>query len=133
MGAYDPLGQFLGHLKGDYWRPTFHELERLLGRELPATARKRESWWTAVGSGHTKTWLDTGWAASDVNFDKETVTFRRQGTSPEPAPEEAAPPARLRERALRIAREKPLLTVSATAAGAFVAGLALGLVIGDET
>jgi len=41
-------------------------------------------------------------------------------------------PARLRDRARQVARERPLLTVSATAAGAFVAGLVLGMMIGDE-
>jgi hypothetical protein len=132
VGVYEPLGQFLGHLTGDYWRPTFHELERLLGRDLPTTARRRRSWWAEDGGAHAKAWLDAGWRAADVNFDKETVTFRRgPGDLAEPTPD-GGETAGLGQRALRIAKDRPLMTAGAAAAGAFAAGLVLGLVIGDE-
>ena len=35
MSKYQPLADHLGHLNAREWRPTFHELERMLGTELP--------------------------------------------------------------------------------------------------
>ena len=151
MSKYEPLGQFLTHLQGDYWRPTFLELERLLGFDLPSSARKKADWWTADGSGrqgHAKSWLDAGWAPEDVSLDKERVTFRRTG---EPQVHADGPAAdargKLEERARALkswagdqgqavagaVREKPLAVAGVSAGAAFAAGLVFGYLIGRPT
>jgi hypothetical protein len=80
MSKYQPLADFLNHLKADEWRPTFLELERILGDELPKSARNQESWWSNEdkGSGkHSQAWLSVGWHVERPDMDKEQVTFRR--------------------------------------------------------
>jgi hypothetical protein len=94
MTKYEPLSEFLGRLQADYWRPTFMELERLLEGKLPPSARKSEAWWgneAKTKSGHTHAWLDAGWRVQDVSFEKERVTFVRNGAAaPEPDAEHAS-------------------------------------------
>jgi hypothetical protein len=151
MSKYEPLGQFLTHLQGDYWRPTFLELERLLGFDLPASARKKAEWWSADGGGrhgHAKSWLDAGWTPEEVSLERERVTFRRTG-QPQPVAEDAATDARAkleeRARALKswadergqaaagLVREKPMAAAGVSAGAAFAVGLVFGYLIGRPT
>lgn len=151
MAKYEPLGQFLTHLQGDYWRPTFVELERLLGFGLPAGARRKTQWWNADGSGrhgHARSWLDAGWAPEDVDLDGEQVSFRRVGPA-QPRADSAAAEARagLEERVRALGswaggrgqtvahamREKPLAAAGLSAGAAFAAGLVFGYLIGRPT
>jgi hypothetical protein len=147
MSKYEPLNEFLGRLKADYWRPTFLELERILGFKLPVTARKNAAWWNAEAGGrhaHANTWIGAGWKVQDVNVEKEKVTFVRSGAAPEPAPE---PPAglagKLRDRA-DLAREwgseqtgvaaqhlkdHPMAAVGVSAGLAFGIGMAIGYLL----
>lgn len=84
---YEPLGKFLEHLEADEWRPTLLELERILGFELPGTAKKQKRWWSEGGGSHAKVWTDAGWAAEAPDLEKESVHFRRL------EPRHYAPPA----------------------------------------
>lgn len=135
MRNYEPLSSFLGHLKGDYWRPTFHELERLLDFDLPGPARKSGNWWrneAGKTNPQASVWLDAGWSTGDVNFEKQTVTFHR-GPPAQVEPGEPRPlVARGMEAASMLPQERPLLVVGLSAAVAFGAGLVLGLLIGQE-
>jgi hypothetical protein len=89
MSKYQPLTDHLAHLTGDSWRPTFLELERMLGFSLPRAARKPE-WWANSENGHAAGWTAAGWEVDRANLDKEQVTFRRIGTTPEHTEADAA-------------------------------------------
>src|SRR5579875_516330 len=81
MSKYQPLADFLNHLEADEWRPTFMELERLLGAELPKSARKQETWWSndSKAGKHAEAWIGAGWTTERPDLEKEQVTFRRAG------------------------------------------------------
>ena len=78
VGAYALLH---AHLLSIHDQPqvtmTFAELERILGRALPASARKHRPWWANRETSHSQArgWLDAGWRASKVDLDGATVTF----------------------------------------------------------
>lgn len=146
MSKYEPLNEFLGRLKADYWRPTFLELERILDFKLPSSARKNDTWWTAGPGGrhaHAKAWADAGWRIQDVNVEKEKVTFVRTGA---PAESEAADSgfadalrdragvarewgAAQRDAAAQHLKERPLTAIGVSAGLAFGIGLALGYLL----
>ena len=76
MSKYQPLGEHLGHLQAHEWRPTFHELERMIGGELPKAAH-RASWWADSDKGHAATWTAAGWTA-EPDIEGEKVIFRKR-------------------------------------------------------
>lgn len=77
---YHPLGRYLANLRSDTWPATFAEIERILGFELPTSARTYPAWWgnNGQGSRHTRVWLEQGWHTSDLNLGRGQVTFRHQ-------------------------------------------------------
>ena len=77
MSKYQPLGEHLGHLQAHEWRPTFHELERMLGSDLPKAARAKPDWWADSDKGHAAIWNAAGWSA-EPQLDHETVIFRKK-------------------------------------------------------
>lgn len=78
MSKYQPLADHLANLNADQWRPTFHELERTLGFDLPKGARKA-AWWTGSDTSQAAVWRTEGWEIDPehLNLDRETVAFRR--------------------------------------------------------
>jgi hypothetical protein len=152
VSKYEPLGEFLGRLDAQHWRPTFHELERLLGTELPASARKRTAWWgndAATGS-HAKTWTDAGWTVEKVDLPKQVVSFIKANGANGAAQmveDELTRTARVAGQAKRGAqaakdwagevpakaaeavRARPAVVLGAGAGLAFAAGVAIGLLL----
>lgn len=152
MSKYEPLGEFLGRLDAQHWRPTFHELERLLGSGLPASARKRETWWGNDGAGgaHAKTWTDAGWKVDKVDLPKQVVSFikangangvahateEQLGRAAQLAGKAKRTAQAARDwaeeapgRAAQVVRDRPVATLGAGAGIAFAAGLAIGLLL----
>jgi ElaB/YqjD/DUF883 family membrane-anchored ribosome-binding protein len=76
MSKYQPLAEHLGHLEASEWRPTFHELERMIGTDLPKAAHKA-SWWSDSEKGHAATWTAAGWTA-EPDVEGEKVIFRKR-------------------------------------------------------
>ena len=61
-------------------RTSFGDLEKLIKDELPAYARKKDNtWWANVKDGRSQaaSWLNAGWRATDVDVEKQEVTFRK--------------------------------------------------------
>lgn len=88
MSKYQALSDHLAHLKGAEWRPTFHELERMLGFDLPKAARAKAGWWKNDDQGHASAWTGADWAVDRVDLAHETVAFRRiDGGEPAHPPE----------------------------------------------
>jgi hypothetical protein len=58
---------------------TFKQIERIIGSELPDSARRYQAWWAnQSGKGHSQaySWACAGWRTSDLDLENETVTFR---------------------------------------------------------
>src|SRR6185437_7526088 len=79
MGRYDPLSRHLAGLDKDSWVARFSEIESILGRKLPNSARTYEPWWSnsRQEGRHNAAWLDAGWIATDLSLGRKVVTFRK--------------------------------------------------------
>lgn len=84
-GKYAPLFQHLCALDAPHWRPTFADIERLLGFALPNSARVHRPWWanqTNGGHSHALAWQATGWRTSEVDLLAESLIFERLEIAP---------------------------------------------------
>ncbi len=151
VSKYEPLGEFLGRLDAQHWRPTFHEVERLIGTDLPASARKREAWWgnDAATGAHAKSWTDAGWTVEKVDLPKQVVSFIKGGlpAAADAAEDQIGRAARAAAQAKRsaqaakdwagevpgraaeVVRARPAVVLGAGAGLAFAAGVAIGLLL----
>ena len=85
MSEYEALKTFLESLP--YYHKeaafSFGELEKVLGRELPPSARNLRPWWGNDYSSEThsqaQAWIDAGWKVDKVNLEEEWVRFVRHG------------------------------------------------------
>lgn len=77
MSKYHPLGRYLSRQGAREIRLTFGEIEKVLGFELPASARNHRPWW-ANNPSHVmaRVWLDAGYASEQVDMTGERVVFR---------------------------------------------------------
>lgn len=61
----------------------FRQIERILGFDLPASARKHRPWWANDASHSYTVWLEAGWETSKVDMASGRVTFvRLRGARP---------------------------------------------------
>lgn len=131
MSKYQPLADHLANLNADEWRPTFHELERTLGFDLPKSAR-RSGWWTSGEGGHSQAWTDAGWEidSDHLDLEGETVAFRRVRRLEETR--RAREPVAEEERAHEdvFEHETGARTFGKVASGGAVAAGLLGLAVG---
>jgi hypothetical protein len=80
-GKYAPLFNHLVELTGDEWRVTFDEIERVIGFNLPDSARIHRPWWANQGErgghSHALAWEMAGWKTRRVDMAGETLVFVR--------------------------------------------------------
>lgn len=76
MSIYAPLAAHLAATT-DNQTMSFADVEQILGRPLPPTARRRPQWWANNDNRHVqaRAWLDVGYVTADVDLAAETVTF----------------------------------------------------------
>jgi hypothetical protein len=77
---YDPLRQYLADRTEAVVRLTFGDVERILGVELPKSARQYRPWWANEEAGthvHARAWLDAGRRTANVDLNAGTVEFAR--------------------------------------------------------
>lgn len=76
---YHPLFAYLQRLDADQTTLTFAEIEALLGKPLPKSARKSRSWWSNRGDGavQANAWMGAGYHAYNVDVEKGSVQFRK--------------------------------------------------------
>ena len=75
--AYRPLTAFLRLRRRTDVCVTFREIEEILGRSLPPSARSRRSYWANdLTHSQARAWLTTGREACGVSLEDERVTFR---------------------------------------------------------
>jgi len=80
MSYYEPLTKFLADRRLGEIMLTFRQLEGILGRSLPPSARKHQAWWANTTShSHAEAWLRLDWKTSKVDLTGERVTFARTG------------------------------------------------------
>jgi hypothetical protein len=78
-GKYGPLYNHLDGAGRVLVRLTFAEIERVLGDELPPSARKHQAWWANESRGgthsHARSWLDAGYRTQNLDLNAQTVEF----------------------------------------------------------
>ena len=69
----------------DAVRVTFSDIERLAGKELPASAKNHyyNQYWNNTNgrNSNAQIWLSAGWWVANVDPSSQTVTFRRHGNT----------------------------------------------------
>ena len=82
MSIYDPLRSYLQSCRLESVQLAFAEIESILGRSLPPTARRYVEWWANEDQEKTahvqcRAWQIAGYNA-EVNLAAETVAFRQK-------------------------------------------------------
>ncbi|WP_432814479.1 DUF7662 domain-containing protein [Sphingorhabdus sp.] len=77
--TYKRLGKFLDDQTSDHVALSFDQIEQIIHRKLPKSARTYDAWWSnsPVEGRHNETWLKRGWATVDINRKSSTVKFIR--------------------------------------------------------
>jgi hypothetical protein len=90
---YDPLQKFLAQAHGDEIPMRFSEIERVLGFELPASARRHPAWWSNNHGTNVavNAWRSAGFRTSRVEIGGERVVFLREDPSAQGGASHAAP------------------------------------------
>jgi hypothetical protein len=83
MGKYEPLSQFLRNQSHDEIRMSFEQIERVIGGNLPRSAKEHRAWWSNNPSNSvmTKAWLDAGFRSEQVDMEGRKLVFRRARAS----------------------------------------------------
>lgn len=78
--SYAALGEHLDEQSKSAVSLGFSDIESILSRALPASAYRHRAWWANTEShSQAAEWLQRGWRASDLDLEREQVTFRRAG------------------------------------------------------
>ena len=78
--VYDPLREHLQDREEVIVSLKFRDIEKVLGRPLPASARRHRPWWANERHGthtHAQAWLEAGRRTEQVDMEHETVEFVR--------------------------------------------------------
>ncbi len=76
LSKYAPLGEYLEGSRLHGMTLIFKEIERIIGSELPASARSHPSFWANdLQHSQARAWIGAGWASSGVSTARQTVTF----------------------------------------------------------
>lgn len=77
---YGNLTAHLLALDADSWRPSFTDVERILGFPLPTSARQYPAWWSNSDNGshsHVLSWMSAGFETKEVDIPSQRLTFYR--------------------------------------------------------
>jgi hypothetical protein len=79
MGRYEPLTRHLEASRTTEAPMTFREVERILNRDLPRSARLHPAWWSNTTThSHAESWMRPGWKTARVDLAKERVIFVKE-------------------------------------------------------
>lgn len=83
MSRYEPLQRFLSGCRESETPMTFGEVEKILNRNLPESARKHQAWWANTRShSHAESWLEAGFRTERLDLGGERVVFVRDIHTP---------------------------------------------------
>ncbi|MEM7127089.1 MAG: helix-turn-helix domain-containing protein [Chloroflexota bacterium] len=76
---YHPLFEYLQQLDSPATTLTFSEIEGILGRGLPKSARRLRGWWSNRDQGAVQAtaWMKAGYHVYELDIENEKVTFRK--------------------------------------------------------
>ncbi|MFG6082161.1 hypothetical protein ACEUZ9_002804 [Paracoccus litorisediminis] len=80
MSVYTPLQERLSTLSVPSVRMKFSDIEEIIERALPPSARQYSAWWgnnDQGGKRHSASWLQAGFRAEDLSLEMEEVSFTR--------------------------------------------------------
>ena len=81
MSKYSPFATYLKNQTADEVRLSFADIERILGDDLPPSARAHVAWWansrTADTHNWAHLWLEAGWERRQLDLAGESVVFHR--------------------------------------------------------
>lgn len=79
MSKYDPLREHLARLDDVVWAAKLDDVEKILGSDLPRSAREHRTWWANSGGSlvHQNAWLNAGWRVERTDLTRNVVVFRR--------------------------------------------------------
>src|SRR5579863_999015 len=79
MAIYEPLGRHLRQSTAARVPMTFRDVEKIIGRKLPASAYRHRPWWAneARGHSHAKAWLEAGYETEQVDMAGRKLVFAR--------------------------------------------------------
>lgn len=80
MKKYSALSRYLSEVPADTAELTFAQIEEIIGASLPSSASRHHAWWANEKSGThswSHLWRAAGWLREKVDFERRTVTFRR--------------------------------------------------------
>ena len=76
-GRYAPVAAWLAAQRGSEVQASFAELERVVGRPLPSSARRYTAPWYSVGNPLARAIRNAGWRAT-ADLPAERIRFRRR-------------------------------------------------------
>ena len=79
MAKYDPLLHHLISTSEPVLTLRFTEIERIIGADLPPSARRHPAWWANATSSHSYSdaWMDAGYRTEDLDLNAGIITFHR--------------------------------------------------------
>lgn len=79
MSKYEPLREHLARLDDVVWAAKLDEVEKIIGSNLPRSAREHRTWWANSGGSlvHQNAWLDAGWRVERTDLNRDVIVFRR--------------------------------------------------------
>lgn len=77
VSQYTPLTFFLADCGKDVVELTFGELERLLGRNLPDSAKSYRAWWANSGHHQASAWASVGYRVQRPDLSNGVIRFVR--------------------------------------------------------
>src|SRR3990167_9058692 len=87
MSRYEPLQRFLSGCRESETPMTFRDVEKILNRDLPNSARRHQAWWANTRShSHAESWLEAGFRTERLDLGAERVVFVRDAFAPTPTP-----------------------------------------------
>lgn len=87
MSKYDPFARYLRSQSALELTIALTEIERIIGGQLPRSARERPEWWwndltPYRRSVQSRSWVSSGYLARVINFEEQQVTFRKRTFGP---------------------------------------------------
>jgi hypothetical protein len=102
MSRYEPLTRYLESRREAEIPMSFQEVEAILNRGLPASARRHQPWWSNTTThSHADAWLRIGWKTRNVDLAHQRVVFVQDSSlTPPPTPQASLAPSNTRSEAV---------------------------------
>lgn len=74
---YESLTRYLQGRREAVIRLSFQDIEALIGRPLPPSARRHQAWWANTAThSHADAWLRIGWRTRDLDLAGQRIVFQ---------------------------------------------------------